>query len=328
MAAHRLISDLFTPIPAYYWREFLGTGLAAWTIFVLALSSDSLVFGVVFLGLAVPIWYRAATMVHELTHQRRRDLPHFHAAWNLIIGVAWLLPSVMYENVHYGHHNSATYGTAEDPEYLPLAGNRLRVITYLTFAFLVFPLLLLRFLVLAPLSYGIAPLRRFLVRSGSSYVINLDFVREMSPDEQRMLARWECVIFVAWWTPFVLSMLGELRWRWLIYWYALYTGVLLLNRLRMLAAHHFAMEGQPGDHLRQFADSIDTPAGWWAELWAPLGLRYHALHHLFPAIPFHNMRKAYGRLVENLPASSFYHQAQGGSLLSSVNRFFRMGNAR
>jgi mannose-6-phosphate isomerase-like protein (cupin superfamily) len=64
----------------------------------------------------------------------------------------------------------------------------------------------------------------------------------------------------------------------------------------MLAAHRFASDGRPRDHLGQFADSIDTPAGWWAALWAPLGLRFHALHHLFPTLPFHNLRPAYRRL--------------------------------
>ena len=72
------------------------------------------------------------------------------------------------------------------------------------------------------------------------------------------------------------------------------------------------------NHLEQFADSIDTPAGWWTELWAPLGMRYHALHHLFPMLPFHAMRPAYERLVSNLPADSFYHGSTGTGLVSSL----------
>ena len=43
-------------------------------------------------------------MVHELTHRRRDEIPGFHLAWNLVIGVAWLLPSVMYEGAHNDHH--------------------------------------------------------------------------------------------------------------------------------------------------------------------------------------------------------------------------------
>ena len=103
-------------------------------------------------------------------------------------------------------------------------------------------------------------------------------------------------------------------------WYATYTAVLLANRLRMLAAHHFASDGRPTDHLGQIADSIDTPAGWWAALWAPLGLRYHALHHLFPALPFHNLGRAYRRLVASLPAESFYHRSRGQGLVWAIGR--------
>jgi fatty acid desaturase len=88
----------------------------------------------------------------------------------------------------------------------------------------------------------------------------------------------------------------------------------------MLAAHRFASDGRPTDHLGQFADSIDTPSGWWAELWAPLGMRYHALHHLFPTLPFHNLGLAYRRLVAALPADSFYHRSRGRGLLWAIRR--------
>jgi fatty acid desaturase len=106
--------------------------------------------------------------------------------------------------------------------------------------------------------------------------------------------------------------------KWLAIWYAIYTAVLFVNRVRMLTAHHFALDGTPTDHLGQFADSIDTPSGWWAELWAPLGMRFHALHHLFPTLPFHNMRPAYERLMGKLPADSFYRAATGRGLLASL----------
>jgi fatty acid desaturase len=94
----------------------------------------------------------------------------------------------------------------------------------------------------------------------------------------------------------------------------------------MLAAHRFASDGRPRDHLGQFADSIDTPAGWWAALWAPLGMRYHALHHLFPTLPFHNLRPAYRRLVASLPVESFYHRSRGEGLVWAIGRL--LGRSR
>jgi fatty acid desaturase len=124
----------------------------------------------------------------------------------------------------------------------------------------------------------------------------------------------------------ILTLTGELHWKWLVCWYAVYTVILLVNRVRMLTAHHFALDGKPVSHLVQFADSVDTPAGWWAELWAPLGMRYHALHHLFPTLPFHSMRPAYDRLTARLPAGSFYHAATGRGLIPSLREIVSGSN--
>lgn len=319
VAAHRLVTDLFAPVPWYYWRELAVTGGGAWAaLLALVLVTDPFWFSVASAVLAVLLWYRAAAMIHELTHQHCHEIRGFHLAWNLVVGVAWLLPSVMYEGVHSAHHKKTTYGTAADPEYLPLAGRPLAILRYLAFSVVAFPGLLLRFLVAAPVSWVVPPLRRLLIRSASSYAINLGYVRTMSAAERRRLVRWEVVILLAWWSPVALTLAGELPWRWLACWYGVYTAVLLVNRVRMLTAHHFALDGTPTDHLGQFADSIDTPAGWWAELWAPLGMRFHALHHLFPTLPFHSLRPAYERLRAQLPPGAFYHAATGHGLWWSL----------
>ena len=68
--------------------------------------------------------------------------------------------------------------------------------------------------------------------------------------------------------------------------------VSFFNTLRVLGAHEYESDGQPRDRFEQLQDSIDTPGGPWTELWAPVGLRYHALHHYFPGIPYHNLGKA------------------------------------
>src|SRR5438128_2726112 len=145
IAAHRIVEDLITPNPWCYWRELVLTGSAAWFAILVAILADSwIVTGVAGL-FAVLLWYRAAAMIHELTHQQRYDeLPGFHLAWNFLIGVPWLLPSVMYEGVHNGHHKKSTYGTSADPEYLSLAGRPGEIARYLAFSFVAFPGLLVR----------------------------------------------------------------------------------------------------------------------------------------------------------------------------------------
>src|SRR3546814_19469343 len=65
----------------------------------------------------------------------------------------------------------------------------------------------------------------------------------------------------------------------------------------------------------QFLDSVNVPPpGLLPELWAPVGLRYHALHHLLPGVPYHSLAEAHRRLKDALPADSQYHGPNYDSL--------------
>jgi fatty acid desaturase len=83
----------------------------------------------------------------------------------------------------------------------------------------------------------------------------------------------------------------------------------------------------PLDREAQLADSIDTPGAPWTELWAPVGLRYHALHHYFPGIPYHNLGTAYRRLVSNLPSEAAYRGPVSPSLSWSLRLLYRNGRS-
>src|SRR5678815_5327244 len=72
--------------------------------------------------------------------------------------------------------------------------------------------------------------------------------------------------------------------------YATSVCVLLLNHVRTLGAHRYVHRREEVSLLDQLLDSVNYPSRLWtAELWAPVGLRYHALHHLFPSLPYHNL---------------------------------------
>ena len=59
--------------------------------------------------------------------------------------------------------------------------------------------------------------------------------------------------------------------------------------------------------MEQLEDSVNIEGHWfWTELFFPLGLRYHALHHLFPSIPYYNLGRAHRRLMATLPEDSAY----------------------
>ena len=96
--------------------------------------------------------------------------------------------------------------------------------------------------------------------------------------------------------------MGALPFRALALWLGVLTFVSLLNTVRVLGAHEYDSEGAIPSRHGQLSDSIDTPGGPWTELWAPVGLRYHALHHYFPGIPYHNLGAAYRRIVADASA--------------------------
>src|SRR5262249_47116229 len=91
--------------------------------------------------------------------------------------------------------------------------------------------------------------------------------------------------------------------------YATAVVLVMMNCLRTLASHRWSSEGNEVTFVQQMLDSVtmdnDSPL---AVLLNPVGLRFHATHHLFPSMPYHNMRAAHKRLMARLPADSPYRQ--------------------
>jgi fatty acid desaturase len=92
-----------------------------------------------------------------------------------------------------------------------------------------------------------------------------------------------------------------------------------LNAMRDFTAHRFGHAGGPMSHEAQLADSINIVGGGLASwLLYPVGMRYHALHHLFPAMPYHNMAMAHRLLMERLPPGSPYRATNRCDFLTAA----------
>ena len=101
-------------------------------------------------------------------------------------------------------------------------------------------------------------------------------------------------------------------------------AVAVFNQLRTLVAHLWENEGDAMTVTAQFLDSVNVPPpGRIAELWAPVGLRYHALHHLMPSMPYHSLPEAHRRLVAELENTSSYHGANHAGMGVLVARIAR-----
>jgi fatty acid desaturase len=322
---HSLISDLHTPRPAIFWADLITCALAGWGSFALAVRwqplSGSMLAALTVSALAL---YRGLCFIHELTHLRRRALPGFEAAWNVLFGVPLLLPSFTYVGVHQSHHSLATYGTTDDPEYLPFAHSRRMLYAFTVQSSLVIPaLLLLRFLLLAPIGLVSRRFHGWLEACASSFAMNPAYRRVVPAAVATSMRRWELAILAGWVVALTLMLTGVLPVRTLAVWYAMLVGVCILNTARVLGAHEYESDGAPRNRDGQLRDSIDTPGGPWTELWAPVGLRYHALHHYFPGIPYHNLGTAYRRIVAAPADPSAYLQSTSPSLRHSLSELHR-----
>ena len=81
--------------------------------------------------------------------------------------------------------------------------------------------------------------------------------------------------------------------------------------------------GRLRDHLHEYRDSVNISGGSWIDaLLAPVGLRYHALHHLLPTVPYHSLGAIHRRMLSELPPSTPYHFAEHRSVVQAVRTLF------
>jgi fatty acid desaturase len=323
-AAVELTRDLQAARDGIYWTDLLvsaaiGYGALAATI-LLANPVLAVLSGLV-ASLAL---YRALLFIHELTHIHRDALPGFRLGWNLLVGIPLLTPSLMYEGVHTLHHARTRYGTPDDPEYLPLALMKPWSLPLFVVTALLLPLaLLVRSAVLVPLGAAIPPLRRLVWERASALSINPDFRRAPPEGDFARLVFWQELGCSLWaWT--LVGVSAAYGWRPLLIALAVISLTALFNQVRTLVAHLWENEGEAMTVTGQFLDSVNVPPpGIWAEIWAPVGLRYHALHHLLPSTPYHALAEAHRRLHAQLGGEGSYVRANYPGLAPLVAKLAR-----
>jgi fatty acid desaturase len=308
--SRQIVADLMLPRPWIYWCDMLLSLVVAYTAASMYLS---LPFGTAasFLSYIVGSLgiYRLSMFMHEIVHFRRGEMRSFQIAWNILAGIPMMLPSFFYDP-HISHHNTQHYGTERDGEYLPLAkGVWHDLLLFLAQVFVQPLFFFFRFLIGTPLSFLNPRLRDWMLQRASSYAINFRSAREIRQHDLGWgwtlleiacsLRAWALVLFV---------LSGLAPWTRLPKLFSLSFMALGINHFRTLAAHRYRSDGLPVSHEAQFLDSTNITGGWLTELICPLGLRYHALHHLFPAIPYHSLGMAHRRLINQLPANSIYRE--------------------
>jgi len=323
-AATALTRDIGEARVGIYWPDMLlsaALGYAALAGAILLANPWQAALSGLVAALAL---YRALLFIHELTHIHRDALPGFRFAWNLLVGIPMLTPSFMYEGVHTLHHARTRYGTVEDPEYLPLGLMKpWSLPTFLMIAVLLPVALLLRCAVLVPLGVVIPPLRKLVWERFSSLSTNPAFRRRPPEGDFARMVFWQ-ELGASIWALSLLVASSQYGWRPLLIAMAVIAVTAVLNQLRTLAAHLWTNEGAQMTVTAQYLDSVNVPPpGLAPYVWAPVGLRYHATHHLLPSLPYHSLGEAHRRLTAEFGAGTTYQGANYPSLATLIVRLAR-----
>ena len=321
-----LTRDLIAPRAAIYWGDLIASAVLGYGALIVAATASSIPVAIVAAIVSALALYRGISFIHEVSHMKHSALPRFRAGWNALIGVPMLTPSFMYEGVHNLHHAKTRYGTSEDPEYLPLALMKPWTLPAFLLVSALAPIgLLIRFGLLSPLSVVVPGFRRVVVERYSALAINPHFRRRLPEGEEaRRWMRIETAASV--WAIALLAMVatGVIPLRSFLIGLAIFSGVAVVNQVRTLVAHLWENEGEPMSVTAQYLDSVNVPPpAYLPMLWAPVGLRYHALHHLLPSLPYHSLGEAHRRLSAALDPASPFHKASYKSATGLMLRITR-----
>ncbi len=320
--AAELTRDISLAKPWIYWSDLLASvsiGYAALYGAMTLPTGWAIAAGL----LAVLALYRAGSFIHELTHIKHSTVPGFRFGWNLLIGVPMLVPSFMYEGVHTLHHARTRYGTAEDPEYLPLALMKPWTLPVFVVAAMLAPIaVLFRYAVLTPLSLLSPKLRGIVVAQYSGLQINPSFRRRAPDGELKRQWFWQEAAASVWAMMLIaLVATGVVPLRMFLTGVGVASAVMLINQIRTLAAHLWENEGEAMTVTAQYLDSVNVPPpSLLPALWAPVGLRYHALHHLLPSLPYHALGEAHRRVSAAVTPDSPYHKGNYAGLPGLIGR--------
>ncbi len=309
-------AEWFKASPALYWADMLLSAAIGWTALALGVARGGWARAG-WLAVAVFALYHAVLFIHEITHRAQRDVPGFKFVWNTLVGIPLLVPSFTYEGVHTDHHRQRCYGTDADPEYVPFGRRSPAAIATYVIASLLAPIVFaFRFAVLAPIGWLVPSVRRAVDDHASALVINHRYVRH-APIGASGRAQ-EAAACVLCWTAAALWWTGRLPDS-AIWCYAAVSAVASgINSARTLAAHRYDNTHDELSMNEQLLDSCTIApstlpgrlaahaATAFRTLVAPVGLRYHALHHWIPSLPYHNLGRAHRLLVVALTPDAPY----------------------
>ncbi|MBX3040430.1 MAG: fatty acid desaturase [Bdellovibrionaceae bacterium] len=311
--------------PKRFFTDLTATGLVAWgSLWAMSVLNMGPVFWLLFLT-AYLAFFRGNAFIHEVVHFHKK-IPGLGACYNLFFGFPNRIPYYMHEP-HRFHHLPNTFGTNRDPEYLFLKGKGMGYFFLPFLAAPLSPLLLTARFGLWPLFSWLTPRtwQNFVYQRASTIVVNPSYVRNEPSEEERKEALWQDLGCASVFLLFiVLGVTGVLSAKFFVLWYVIATLNGVVNIYRARVAHLYDNEEGSLSPMAALRDSVTIEGSFLSELWAPLGLKYHSLHHLAPSIPYHNLAKAHHHLKSHLDRNHPYSQTILPSFREGILQYQRL----
>jgi fatty acid desaturase len=323
-----VVQDLQKPRPATFWTDLICCVLIIIIgVYLSAPFPENFVAHPVqaFAGFVAAAFalFRASYFNHELAHHSHQ-LSGFELVWNLLIGGPLLFPSFLYSD-HRNHHSNEAFATKRDAEYLPEHLRNARgALALLVLAFVLPLIYIARFAVLVPAGWIFPAVRHWVdVRASSLGLLGLSRRAVPTATELKALRRQElgCCCYAL--TAAALLLTGIVPVHLAVHIYSIIVCMLVLHGMRIMVGHRYrADEAGTHDRIAQVEDSFNFPkSGPITKLFLPVGFHLHALHHLFPNIPYHNMAEAHRRIAAFVPSNSAYHKTEARNYFTEIARF-------
>ena len=321
-AMHAIVRNLHHEKLWVYWRDFGRDAAMGWGAFLLPLLfAMSRPLWAVCLLISIRGFYGMLSYLHEFAHGRGgRWLVR---AWSVLFGAPFLVHCFMYLAIHKHHHSTRGYATEGDGEYITLVAERRSFLAKLILWNFLLPILgAIRFGLMVPAGVLSRRFRFYVYRNFSMVGMKFTLMRS-GPADAAEAAAWQRQEFMSMTSCWLVAggmVTGWLPPAFVAQWYIVMVGFATLNAIRGIAAHRYALrnDGAQVSLTAQLGDSLNvTGRSFSTWLLCPNGIQYHALHHVFPGIPYHALADAHQRLVSNLPANAAYHAANVPSVWAS-----------
>jgi fatty acid desaturase len=300
------MQDLKKVKKSTYWFDLCFTAFVAWASFFIAYHTQSRAIVTVLLIISAVFLYRGLCLVHEVAHHASQ-IKGYRMAWDLFFGIPFLYPSYVYEK-HLEHHRTDVFGSDKDAEYFILRNKMGDLLYFLFWGQFILPAkAILRSLVFPGVFFS-KKFATFFEMHLSNFYLNPEYEARLLPKriKEGLYKEDICCSLLAY-VVLALIFAQVLSPYLLLYWYAAAFVLSILNSIRVAVCTHNYTHLANMDRTEQIADSYTlNKVTIISTLIAPFGLRYHALHHMFPGIPYHSLGKAHTQLCKTFPDHPAY----------------------